>query len=67
MTRISLLKPTTSLIWVVVALSVGGGFLYANHSTTAARFGAKPVVETSSALKHVPAATGVDSSAELLW
>jgi hypothetical protein len=68
MTRITTLKPTNPLIWAVVALSVAGGFFYANHSTTAARFGAKPtVVESTSALEHIPAVTGADSSAALQW
>jgi|tagenome__1003787_1003787.scaffolds.fasta_scaffold17698486_1 hypothetical protein len=66
MTRITTLKPTNPLIWAV-ALFVAGGFFYANHSTIAARFGAKPVVETTSALGHVPAATGYDYLAELQW
>jgi hypothetical protein len=67
MTRITTLKPTNPLIWAVVALSVAGGFFYANHSTTAARFAPKPTVAETSGLGHIPAVAGVDSSAELQW
>jgi hypothetical protein len=67
MTRITTLKPTNPLIWLVVAVSVAGGFFYANHSTIAARFGSKQVAAESSALGHVPAVTNTDHPAELYW
>ena len=37
MTRITTFKATNPIIWALVALSVAGGFFYANHSTIAAR------------------------------
>ena len=69
MTRISTFKATQPILGALVALSVAGGFFYANHSTIAARFGAKPaVVETAgSGLAHTPNVAGVVSSDALQW
>ena len=68
MTRITNFKVTHPTIWTLVALSVAGGFFYANHSTIAARFGAKPaVVETAgSGLTHTPNVADVSPDA-LQW
>jgi len=67
MTRITTFKATNPIIWAFVALSVAGGFLYANHSTTAARFGSKSTAVGTSGLVHTPAVAGADSPAELQW
>jgi hypothetical protein len=67
MTRITTFKATNPIIWALVALVVAGGFFYANHSTIAARFGSKPITVDGSGLEHIPAVTGVDSSAALQW
>jgi hypothetical protein len=67
MTRISTFKATNPLIWALVAVSAASAFFFANHSTTAARFGSKPTVVESSGLEHMPAVTGADSSAVLEW
>jgi hypothetical protein len=67
MTRITTFKATNPIIWALVALSVVGGFFYANHSTIAARFGSRPTAVETSGLAHTPAVAGADSSAELQW
>ena len=67
MTRITAFKATNPIIWALVALSVAGGFFYANHSTIAARVGARPTMAGGSGLAHTPSVVGVDSSAELQW
>jgi hypothetical protein len=68
MTRVFNFKATNPVLWAFVAAIGAAIFLYANHSTIAARFSAaKPVGAESSALHRVPAATGIDSSAPLEW
>jgi hypothetical protein len=64
MIRIAGLNPI-SVGALVTVLGVGM-FFYANHTTDAARVVAKSDV-TSNALSHVPAVSGVDSSAPLEW
>jgi hypothetical protein len=64
MNRVSNLK-TLSIGALVAVLGVGM-FFYANRTTVAARVGAKRVA-SENALHHVPAVTGVDSSAALYW
>ena len=69
MARITNFKATNPTIWALVALSVAGGFFYANHSTIAARFGAKPaVVETAaSGLVPTPSVVGIVRPDALQW
>jgi hypothetical protein len=62
MTR--LFKSAHPFIWAFVVAFAAAVFLYANHSTIAAR-GTKQVSENG--MRHVPAVTGVDSSAPLEW
>ena len=64
MNRIASLKPIS--IGALVTFLGVGMFFYANHTTDAARVGAKPAV-TGNAMSHVPAVTGIDSSAPLEW
>jgi len=63
MSRIASLN-SISVGALVTFLGVGM-FFYANHTTDAARVAAPDVTEN--ALSHVPAASGVDSSAPLEW
>jgi hypothetical protein len=63
-----LFKATNPFVWALVVAFGAALFLYANHSTIAARFGStKAVAAEYSGLGHAPAITGIESPATLEW
>jgi hypothetical protein len=68
MTNVFKFNATKPFVWALIAVIGAGLFLYAGHSTIAARFiSSKPVGAESSALRHSPAVTGHETPVTLYW
>jgi hypothetical protein len=65
--QVSKLKHATShMLAAMVVVFAAGAFLYANHATVASYVAAQPA-SWENALHEVPAASGLNNSAALLW
>jgi hypothetical protein len=68
MTNVFNFKATKPFVWALIAAIGAALFLYAGHSTIAARFtSGGPVGAESSALRHTPAVTGHETPVTLYW